>query len=182
MPGAALLNLGSHWKWIQIDEQKRIACSRTALTGELIHAVQTSTMLASALPQTMPSILHEEWVERGSQEAARSGLSRALFGVRLLEQAGQGTPDERLSFLLGAFLEVESLALHNDKSFAEASSICLAGPSVLTSAWQRRLQQMGRASRLIEAAERDRAYLAGLNRLFGLAKQAGVVPASTITA
>ncbi len=173
----AVLNLGSHWKWIQVDGQKRIAHSRTALTGELIHAVQTSTMLATALPHTRPSILHEEWLEFGCQEAERSGLTRALFCVRLLEQAGQGTPEERLSFLYGAFLQIESLALRHDKSLNEATSICLVGPSALALAWQRKLQQMGRRSRVIEEAQRDHAYLQGLNRLFGLAKQASVVPA-----
>ena len=178
----AVLNLGSHWKWIQVDEQERIARSRTALTGELIHAAQTSTMLASALPQTKPSILHEEWLEQGGHEAERSGLSRALFCVRLLEQAKQGTPEERLSFLYGAFLEMEILALLQDESFLKATSICLVGPSALALAWQRRLKQMGKATRVIEEAQRDHAYLQGLNRLFALAKQAGAVPASTRTA
>jgi 2-keto-3-deoxy-galactonokinase len=174
----ALLNLGSHWKWIWVDDQSRIARSRTALTGELIHVTQSHTLLASALPKDKPSMLHEEWLERGCREARQSGLSRALFCVRLLEQAGQGTPEERLSFLYGAFLEMELLALSQDESLLHVESICITGPPALAEAWKRRLEQMQRKVQVIQEADRDQAYLEGLGRLFSLARQQGLIPSA----
>jgi 2-dehydro-3-deoxygalactonokinase len=165
----ALLNLGSHWKWIWVDGEKRIARSRTALTGELIHVTQSHTLLASGLPNTTPSTLHEEWLERGSREARRSGLSRALFCVRLLEQARQGTAEERLSFLYGAFLEIEMLASARDESFADVDWICITGPSALAAAWKQRLEQMQLRVKVIPEEDRDHAYLEGLKRTFSLA-------------
>jgi 2-dehydro-3-deoxygalactonokinase len=170
----ALLNLGSHWKWIWVDDQKRIARSRTALTGELIHVTQSHTLLASALPKDRPSLLHEEWLERGCREARQSGLSRALFCVRLLEQAGQGTPEERLSFLYGAFLEMELFTLSQDESLLDVESICITGPSALAHAWKQRLeQQMNKKVQVIQEADRDQAWLEGLSRLFSLAREQG---------
>lgn len=171
----ALLNLGSHWKWIWVDGEKRIARSRTALTGELIHVTQAHTLLASGLPKTRPSTLHEEWLERGSREARRSGLSRALFCVRLLEQATQGTAEERLSFLYGAFLEMEMLAFAQDESFVDVDLICITGPSALAAAWKQRLEQMRLRVEVIPEEDRDQAYLAGLKRIFSLAMEKGAV-------
>jgi 2-dehydro-3-deoxygalactonokinase len=169
----ALLNLGSHWKWIWIDDQKRIARSRTALTGELIHVTQSHTLLASGLSKNRPSTLHEDWLELGGREARQSGLSRALFCVRLLEQAGQGTPEERLSFLYGAFLEMELIALRQDESLLRVESICITGPTALAEAWKRRLEHMQRTVQVIQEADRDQAYLEGLGRLFSLARLRG---------
>jgi 2-dehydro-3-deoxygalactonokinase len=172
----ALLNLGSHWKWIWVDDQRRIARSRTALTGEMIHVTQTHTLLASGLPNIKPSTLDEDWLARGGQEARQTGLSRALFCVRLLEQAGQGTPEERLSFLYGAFLEMNLLAFLEDKSLFAVQSICITGLPPLAAAWKRRLEQTGRRVQVIEEADRDKAYLEGLSRLFSIAKQQGLIP------
>jgi 2-dehydro-3-deoxygalactonokinase len=172
---SALLNLGSHWKWIWVDRQKRVARSRTAMTGELIHVTQTQTLLASGLPTQRPETLHREWVERGGLEAKQSGLSRALFCVRLLEQAGRCTPEERLSFLYGAFLETELMALQHAKSLHEVESVCITGPSALANAWKEKLAQVIGKVEVIEEADRDQAYLEGLRRLFFLARERGLV-------
>jgi 2-dehydro-3-deoxygalactonokinase len=168
-----LLNLGSHWKWIWVDNQKRIARSRTTLTGELIHATQSHTLLASGLPQIKPSELNEEWLERGGQEARQHGLSRALFSLRLLEQAGHGTPEERLSFLYGSFLEMELLAFSQDK-LLDAESICLVGSHALTAVFKRKLERLSRNVQIISEEDRDDSYLEGLRRLFSLARQHGL--------
>lgn len=171
----AMLNLGSHWKWIWLDHQKCISRSRTALTGELIHVTQSHTLLASGLPKQKPATLHKEWLERGGREARDSGLSRALFCVRLLEQAGQGTPEQRLSFLYGAFLEAEMLALDHDQSLRGVESICITGPAPLAEAWKEKLEAVTSKVEVIQEADRDQAYLEGLGRLFFLAKQQGWV-------
>jgi 2-dehydro-3-deoxygalactonokinase len=171
----AMLNLGSHWKWIWLNERKCVSRSRTALTGELIHVTQAHTLLASALPSEKPETLHREWLDRGGREARESGLSRALFCVRLLEQAGQGTPGERLSFLYGAFLETEMLALEHDQSLRGVESVCITGPAPLANAWKEKLQAVIGKVEVIDEADRDEAYLEGLRRLFCLARQQGLV-------
>ena len=83
LPGV-VLNLGSHWKAIQLDREGRIQSSLTSLSGELIHAAQTQTVLASSVYGNRPRKISQEWLEAGMREQRQSGLSRALFCVRLL--------------------------------------------------------------------------------------------------
>jgi 2-keto-3-deoxy-galactonokinase len=91
--------------------------------------------------------------------------------VRLLEQAGQGTPEQRLSFLYGAFMEAEMLAWEHDQSLHGVESICITGPAPLAQAWKEKLEAVTSRVEVIEEADRDQAYLEGLGRLFSLAKQ-----------
>src|SRR5262245_2282716 len=70
-----VINLGSHWKLIQIDDQGRIAGSLTSLTGEMIHTTQTQTILASAVPQIRPESLDQSWIDAGMREQRSSGLA-----------------------------------------------------------------------------------------------------------
>ena len=162
-PSAALLTLGSHWKWITIDAEKRIARSRTSLTGEMIHAVQANTLLAASLPQRRPDAFDPDWVDLGFREATRSGLGRALFCVRLLEQKGHGTGDQRLSFLYGAFLsgEIEHLS-------TRTQNLLISGPPDLARLWQHYLAPTGISADVLEENDRESAYLQGLRSLAGL--------------
>jgi 2-dehydro-3-deoxygalactonokinase len=163
--GGAVLNLGSHWKFIRTDEESRITESRTTLTGEMIHAVQTQTLLASALPQGRPRSFDPDWLRLGAKEEATSGLSRALFCVRLLEQAGATSEQQRISFLYGAFIEAELRSLMRKFPTDSSVPICLVGGYAVAKAWQNRLATYGISSVVIEEVDRDATYLAGLQEL-----------------
>ncbi len=165
--GSAVLNLGSHWKWIFIDANARISRSRTSLTGEMIHAVQTQTLLATALPGQRPDALNTEWLDLGCAEAARSGLSRALFCVRLLEQSGTTTPEQRIAFLYGAFLEAEIHALLGAGLLSGLNSVCIIGATAVATVWQRRLAAENVTSFFLPEQQRDLSYLAGLQQILG---------------
>jgi 2-dehydro-3-deoxygalactonokinase len=164
-PPFTVLNLGSHWKWIQVDGAGRIARSRTSLTGELIHATQTATILAGALPGGPIARLDRAWCQRGMAGCRRSGLTRALFCVRLLEMRRRATPAQRLSFLLGAYVAAELEALERAKAFAGTRRVILAGSSAVAGAWQLALAQRRMAARGLRGRESEQAFLAGLGRL-----------------
>jgi len=164
-PGDAVLNLGSHWKWILIGQDGSIAKSRTSLTGELIHAVQSHTLLASALPQHRPDRLASDWLARGAKQARQEGLTRALFCVRLLEQAQTGTPEERLSYLYGAVLESEISAVRQSSFFASVQRVMIAGAPALASAWENRMQELGWSATTLTETEVEQAYLDGLRAI-----------------
>jgi 2-dehydro-3-deoxygalactonokinase len=161
-PGDAVLNLGSHWKWILIGKDGAIVKSRTSLTGELIHAVQAHTLLGSALPQLKPDRLDSDWLERGAREAKREGLTRALFCVRLLELANAGTPDDRLSYLYGAVLETEISAVLKSAFAATLSRVVVVGSPALSSAWESRMKSIGWDAVALSESEVEQAYLDGL--------------------
>jgi 2-dehydro-3-deoxygalactonokinase len=165
----ALLNLGSHWKWIFFDEQMRIARSRTSLTGEMIHAVQAHTLLAGGLPQQRPETIDSKWAQRGASQAQAEGLSRALFCVRLLEQEAQSTPEQRLSFLSGAFLQEETQSIERSLFFKKQvpKKVVISGPTALASLWGDALRRLGLASRILSPMETESAYLLGLQTIAG---------------
>lgn len=170
-PGAVILNLGSHWKWIFTDSAGRIAKSQTSITGELIHVTQSQTLLAASLPQGRPSSLDRDWLSLGSEEYRRSGLTRALFCVRLLEQARQCTADERLSFLYGVFLEADLEALRKSALQDGKEEVHIVGTHALASAWCSRLAELNIDAHIVEDCQREQAYIAGLSKLLTLAEQ-----------
>lgn len=164
-PTATLLNLGSHWKLIRLDEQARIAASLTSLTGELIHATQTQTILASAVPPGKPVALDETWLRAGMREQRQTGTSRALFCVRLLEQRTDAAPEQRMSFLLGVYLAADLDALLQRGWLRAGQSVCLSGSGAVAAAWQAALAELAIPARQLSEAEIERGFLTGLQQI-----------------
>lgn len=168
-PPFTLLNLGSHWKLIQVDAAGRITRSRTTLTGELIHVTQTSTILASGLPAGKLERLDDAWCARGMTELCRSGLARTLFGVRLLEMKGRGTPEQRMSFLIGAYVAADQPALMQSGFLKPESPVLLAGSGAIAMAWQRALTAAKIPAQPLPGEEIESAFLSGIRHLAQLA-------------
>ncbi|HYE74858.1 MAG TPA: 2-dehydro-3-deoxygalactonokinase, partial [Blastocatellia bacterium] len=162
-PPTTVLNLGSHWKAIQIDDKGRIASSITSLSGEMIHTTQTQTILASAVPHEKPSEIDFEWTEAGMREQRRAGLARALFCVRLLEQSGQGSPQQRLAFLIGAFIASDLDALKSRGALGQ--SVLIVGSGALAETWQRALSQSSIEAKIISGEQSEEALLSGLRSI-----------------
>ncbi|MEJ7708616.1 MAG: 2-dehydro-3-deoxygalactonokinase [Pyrinomonadaceae bacterium] len=95
---SALLNLGSHWKAIKVDDDQRIQQSVTRLTGEMIQAVQEHTVLASAVTQEKPTTPRRGMANRRNARAASLGVRTRTF---LRASVGTGEPRHtRRSFVL----------------------------------------------------------------------------------
>ena len=169
-PGSRLLNLGSHWKTIRIDAEGRVAGSSTTLSGELLHASQTSTILSGSVPPDRPERISEAFFHAGVEEAERSGLGRALFCVRLLEQRTASDPADRLSFLAGAFVGAElGGGAWRDEA---AGPVLIAGSEPLARAVAAALRARGREADVVSAARVETAMLRGLRRIGGAAMAA----------
>ena len=160
---ATVLNLGSHWKAIKLDADSRIAASVTSLSGELVYATQTQTILASAVPHERPTTLSTNWLEAGMREQRTSGLARALFCVRLLEQSKQGSAEDRLNFLIGAFIAADLDALVARGVLTEA--VVIVGSGALAEAWRHALAQIEIQSQIITGEQSERALLTGLHTI-----------------
>ncbi len=122
LPNALYVLPGSHSKWIHTDEAGRIADFSTQLTGELIHAVASDTILKEAVSLSRQAA-DAEYLENGYAYACRNGVSAAFFKVRVLKNSF-GIRDDRLfSFFVGAALapEIEHmLALRSERLFSAA--------------------------------------------------------------
>lgn len=164
-PGSTLLNLGSHWKLITLDSQSRIAGSLTSMSGELIHAAQTQTILAGSVPQTKPERIDSSWLRAGMREHRNSGLARALFCVRLLEQRGESSPEERLSFLIGAFLAADLDAMLSRRLLIPECSVSIAGGEALATAWKEALAEQAITAQVLRETEIEWGLLTGLRAM-----------------
>lgn len=160
-----VLNFGSHWKAIQLDKNGRIAGSVTSLSGEMMHAVQTTTILASAVPAARPEFIDPAWCAAGMSEQRRAGLARALFCVRLLEVQNHGTPEQRLAFLTGAFMAAEFDGWQAQGVPLTQCPVFIAGSGALTKAWQHALVTAGSTAETLSEAEIETAFLAGLRAI-----------------
>lgn len=165
-----VLNLGSHWKAIRLDSAGQVTGSITSLSGELVYAAQTNTILASAVPQQRPDALDPDWVAAGMREQRRSGLARALFCVRLLEQSHGGqTPAQRMAFLVGAFIAADFDALAGRGALGRNTPVTLVGSAALAEAWAGALRPVVGAVRVVSEVQTELALLAGLRAVLNAA-------------
>jgi len=170
-PPCTVLNLGSHWKAIQLDATGKITSSVTSLSGELLHVVQSHTVLADSLEKERPQELAAKWIEAGMEEQRRSGLARALFCARLLDLAHQGGPEDRLAFAVGAFIASDLDALMTRGVIAPESNIALVGHSSISDAWRTALSERNIAATIIAQEQSESALLEALRRIL-----AGALP------
>jgi len=165
-PRSTLLNLGSHWKVIKLDQDARIASSVTSMTGELLHTAQTQTILASSVPQTRPTGADRTWLEAGMREQRRSGLARALFCVRLLEQGSASSAEQRMSFLIGAFLASDMDAMVSRGLLDSEGAVVIAGGGAVAEAWRDALAHLSIQAITLSDFEVERALLTGCRSVF----------------
>ncbi|HJZ81983.1 MAG TPA: 2-dehydro-3-deoxygalactonokinase [Pyrinomonadaceae bacterium] len=163
-PGV-VVTLGSHWKAIRVDGEGRIISSTTTLSGELIHALQTRTILAASVPLNYPDQLDLKWVEAGAATPQPSGLSRTLFKVRLLDLSGQGSPVQRLSFLIGAFIGSDLEPLLNNRDLTGHEGLVISGNVAIAEGWRHVLSSRSIAATVLTSAETDSAFLTGLQEI-----------------
>jgi 2-dehydro-3-deoxygalactonokinase len=164
-PPAVVLTLGSHWKAIQIAGDGRIQGSVTSLSGEMIQAVQTQTILASSVGCHWPDQMSPDYLEAGMAEQRRSGLARALFCVRLLELEQVGSPEDRFAYLLGAFVAADLDALLSRGMIDNHLRVVISGHAAIAEAWAYALERMAVPAVVITEAETEKAFLAGLDRI-----------------
>ena len=170
-PRSTLLNLGSHWKVIKLDQDLRIASSVTSMTGELIHTAQTHTILASSVPQTRPEEIDQAWLEAGMREQRRSGLARALFCVRLLEQGSESLPDQRLSFLIGAYLASDMDAMYARGLLDSQGAVVITGGGAIAEIWRLALTACSMQAITLDESEVERGLLMGVRQVYSVIVQ-----------
>jgi 2-dehydro-3-deoxygalactonokinase len=161
-PESFVLSLGSHWKTIRLNGHGQIQSSITSLSGELIRAAQTQTVLASSVSSDWPGEFDQEWLAAGMTQQRRSGLARALFCVRLLALANEGSAADRFSFLLGAIVADYLDALVDQSILTANAEVAISGNQATAKACQAALTQLSVRATVLTAAEIEKGFLAGL--------------------
>jgi 2-dehydro-3-deoxygalactonokinase len=109
--GSLFLWPGSHTKLVAVDAEGRIARSFTTLAGEILQAVAQHTLLAASLPAVLPDELDGDAAADGARAAARHGLGRAAFLVRIAALGRTLDERGRASFWIGAAVEADVMSL-----------------------------------------------------------------------
>jgi len=160
------LHLGSHSKVIQVDAKDRIAGGITTLAGELIHAVQTQTILGSALPKGPVGQLSEDLLVKGAEWAERYGLSRTFFLIRILEQSHEYQEDQLMSVFAGAVASADLHAMGAHGFLKDrAQKVILSGRPVFQPVWRFFLEREGFSVTVLSSEEIERAFLTGLQQI-----------------
>jgi 2-dehydro-3-deoxygalactonokinase len=175
--GGIVLSLGSHWKAIHVDRDGRITSSITSLTGELIDVVSSQTVLAGSLPRQWPTSFDAGWVDAGVHESQRSGLGRALFCVRLLQQRVESTPEERLAFLMGIAIGNAMDTLLARRSFRPGTRVLVTGHAGLANAFAEQLRGTSVDALPVNETQVAHAVRTGLLQIFALSAFAPKPPA-----
>jgi 2-dehydro-3-deoxygalactonokinase len=104
---------GSHTKFVAVDSAGRITGCLTSMTGELLSVITNNTILADAVCHRFvePGTYDRALMLRGYEAAKRSGMGRACFSGRILQQFGGKSPAEIANFLLGAVLQNDVYAI-----------------------------------------------------------------------
>lgn len=169
-----MLSVGSHWKLVGVDAGERIVSSTTTLSGELLHALRTQTVLAASVDEQLPEHLDEsdlEAVRRGVAECRRAGLPRAAFCTRLLERVASSSPRTRLCFLLGVV--VGETVAHWHDILAERT-VALTGAPAICEAWLDTLSQDGCRGLILDEADTVAGFIAGMTAIADLLHPLGV--------
>ena len=158
----SVLNAGSHWKLVTTDASGRVAGSVTSTGGEVLHAVQSATVIGASLPSELPDQWNADWLTRGAAAARDQGLLRAFFCVRLLDQAGRTDPAERLGFLVGAAVGHDLAGLRRTGRLERGGRVFVTGNPALARAWGHLLAAEGIDAVMVAPPTVVAATVAGL--------------------
>ncbi|HMI52029.1 MAG TPA: 2-dehydro-3-deoxygalactonokinase [Candidatus Saccharimonadales bacterium] len=159
-PGDALLNLGSHWKFIGTNTASEIIDSYTGMGGELMLAVSRETILKNNLPSERPDEFLEHALKTGRDRASRYGLSRTLFLSRMDSQRRALPPQEIYWQLAGALIYDALVGLR--LRLAGVKRLGISGYLPLAQAWAETLSPLGIESRIFSDDEVESSFCAGL--------------------
>lgn len=122
---------GTHSKHVTVDGEGRIAHFQTFMTGEMIAALSSATILRDAVDLSVEGY-DPEALLRGYDAAVKNGLGAALFKTRIMKNLYSADARACYSFFLGALLsdEIQSLARGEEKRVLIAGKSALRNPMV----------------------------------------------------
>lgn len=129
---------GSHTKFVSVSEDGHITGCLTSITGELLSSITNDTIIADAVERKFVS---EESYDRdmmllGFETAKKSGLGRACFSARILNQFVTKDAEKLANYVLGAALQSDVTAIKNSSALTAdtGTDVIVAGKNPLRQA------------------------------------------------
>lgn len=142
---ATFLHCGSHHKIIRTDADGRILGSVTTMTGELLQAVSTSTVLSATVLPSDEIVLDWDSCRRGLWLALEEGFGRAAFLVRVAEQLWRYSRQQASNVLLGALAALDLPML--EAALSTGDDLVIYGNGHFPLIVQKYLEEWGFSSR-----------------------------------
>ncbi len=129
---------GSHTKFVAIDDTGRITGCLTSITGELLSVITNNTIIADAVGHHFveEGTYDKELLLTGYENAKRTGLGRACFSCRILNQFSIPEKERLANYILGAVLQSDVAAIKNSDAVRATSDtlMIVAGKNPLRQA------------------------------------------------
>ena len=121
---------GSHSKAVEVDSEGRIVSFKTYLSGEMLYALSTYTILKDSVSLGKNGF-DRDYLKKGFEYAGEHGVNEALFKTRVLKNLFGADDMEAYSFFLGAVLsdEVRSIVKMKAKRYVICGKLQLREPT-----------------------------------------------------
>lgn len=138
-PGEEILYVlpGSHTKFISVNKDKKMTGCLTSMAGEMLSLLTSNSILADAVQgQFASEAYNKEMLLAGAKKTWETGLSRAVFLTRIINQFVTKEQNACASFLLGAVLAADILAVKTSTALTvtKDTTVIIAGKEPLQSA------------------------------------------------
>lgn len=106
---------GSHTKFVSVSAAGKITGCLTTITGELLSSITNNTIIADAVGRKFveEDTYDKELLLLGFSIAQKSGLGRACFSGRILNQFITKDADKVANYIMGAALQSDMMAIKN---------------------------------------------------------------------
>ena len=167
---------GSHTKFITVDAAGRMTGCLTSLAGELLACLTEHSILADAVNHQYVSetTYRKDAFLAGFRQACRTSLARTAFSTRILHLFVDKDPAVAASFLLGAVLQNDVMAVKGSNALTASpeTRVVISGKEPLSSALRDVFFEDGSFSGIEIYAPPEGSFLSGLGA-FSIARERG---------
>lgn len=147
-PGQEVLYVlpGSHTKFVSVNREQKMTGCLTSMAGELLALLTNDSILADAVKkQFVSEAYHQGMLLAGARHTWKIGLSRAAFLTRIVNQFLTENQCACASFLLGAVMAADILAVKGSSALAvkENTKVVIAGKEPLRGALRELFMEEG---------------------------------------
>ncbi|WP_243112630.1 2-dehydro-3-deoxygalactonokinase [Caproiciproducens sp. NJN-50] len=129
---------GSHTKFVSINSDGKITGCLTSINGEILDAITRHTIIADAVGREFvrPGQYDRGMVLLGFATAQKSGIGRACFSGRILNQFVLSDKQKVANYILGVALQSDITAVKNSDALkvSHETDVIVAGSGVLETA------------------------------------------------
>lgn len=157
---------GSHTKFVSVDSNGQITGCLTSIAGELLSSITNDTIIADAVGH---QFVTEEQYDKdmlltGYRTAQKSGIGRACFSGRILNQFVTKDKMQVANYILGVVLQSDVIAIKNSDALTvdKNTSVVVCGKSPLKEAIADILEYDGTFKKVIRFEAEDGLPLSAL--------------------